>query len=77
MVGSSHPRAQILHCLRIEFVHETGDQVRRVADAFREFLAGRATVEELSRKLRAAAPEGVTEGSLFVPTGAFQLPVLQ
>jgi putative protease len=63
--------------LRLEFVHETGDQVTRVVNAFREFLAGGASVEELTRKLRSAAPEGLTEGSLFVPTGAFTLPVLQ
>jgi putative protease len=63
--------------LRLEFVHETGDQVTRVVNAFSGFLAGGASVEELTRKLRSAAPEGLTEGSLFVPTGAFTLPVLQ
>lgn len=63
--------------LRVEFVHETGDHVTRVVDAFNEFLAGVATVEELTRRLRSVAPEGSTEGSLFVPAGAFALPVLQ
>ncbi len=63
--------------LRVEFVHETGDQVTRVVEAFNEFLAGVATAEELTRRLRSVAPEGSTEGSLFVPAGAFALPVLQ
>ncbi len=61
--------------LRVEFVHEAGDQVAGVVDAFNEFLAGVATAEELTRRLRSVAPEGSTEGSLFVPVGAF--PVLQ
>jgi putative protease len=63
--------------VRLEFVHETADQVTRVAEAFHGFLAGGANAEELHRQLRGVAPEGSTEGSLFVPTGAFQLPVLQ
>jgi putative protease len=62
--------------LRVEFVHETGDQVTRVVETLNEFLTGRATVDELTRKLRSVAPEGSTEGSLFVPAGAFTLPVL-
>jgi putative protease len=62
---------------RLEFVHESGDQLRRVCQAFDDVLAGRAAARDLSARLRAIAPAGVTEGSLFVPPGYFELPVLQ
>jgi putative protease len=61
---------------RLEFVHETPDQVRRVGRAFADFFDGRSTPEELHRALQRCAPEGVTEGSLYVPSSAL-LPVLQ
>jgi U32 family peptidase len=61
---------------RLEFVHETPDQVTRIGRAFAEFFAGRAMPEELHRALQRCAPEGVTEGSLFVPASAL-LPILQ
>jgi U32 family peptidase len=61
---------------RLEFVHETPDQVIRIGRAFADFFAGRSTPEELHRALQRCAPEGVTEGSLFVPARAL-LPVLQ
>jgi putative protease len=61
---------------RLEFVHETPEQVTRIGRAFGDFFAGRATPEELHRALQRCAPEGVTEGSLFVPSNAL-LPVLQ
>jgi putative protease len=61
---------------RLEFVHETQDQVTRVGRAFADFFAGRSKPEELHRALQRTAPEGVTEGSLFVPSRAL-LPVLQ
>lgn len=61
---------------RLEFVHETPDQVTGIGQAFAEFFAGRSTPEELHRALERRAPEGVTEGSFFVPSHAL-LPVLQ
>jgi putative protease len=61
---------------RLEFVHETPDQITGIVLAFADFFAGRATPEELHRALQRSAPEGVTEGSLFVPSSAL-LPVLQ
>jgi putative protease len=61
---------------RLEFVHETPDQVTRVSRAFADVFAGRSTPDELHRVLQRCAPEGVTEGSLFVPSSAL-LPVLQ
>ena len=68
-------RAGIRH-LRLEFVQESGDQLRRVYQAFCDVLTGRAAARDLSARLRAIAPEGVTEGSLFVPPGYLELPVL-
>ena len=61
---------------RLEFVHETPEQVTRIGRAFADFFAGRSTPEELHRALQRLRPEGVTEGSLFVPSSAL-LPVLQ
>jgi putative protease len=61
---------------RLEFVHETPDQITQIGREFMQCFAGRATPEELHRALQHCAPEGVTEGSLFVPSSAL-LPVLQ
>jgi putative protease len=69
-------RVGIRH-FRLEFVHESGVQVSRVYRAFESALHGRSTFPELARKLREIAPEGTTEGSLFVPSGYLNLPVLQ
>jgi putative protease len=62
---------------RLEFVHETGEQVARVAHAFADALAGRRPARELSARLQRIAPQGVTEGSLFVPERALDVPLLQ
>jgi putative protease len=62
---------------RLEFVHESAEQVTRIADAFAGTLAGRKTAEQLARELKKIAPQGATEGSLFVPSGYLALPVLQ
>lgn len=62
---------------RLEFVHESADQITRVATAFRNALAGRLSASELARTLQQAAPQGTTEGSLFVAKDYLLLPVLQ
>jgi putative protease len=62
---------------RLEFAHETGDQVTRVTRAFEDVLAGRRPASELAQLLARAAPHGLTEGSLYVPEGYLTLPVLQ
>ena len=62
---------------RLEFVHETGDQVRRVGQAWREALAGRMASHELARQLARVAPQGATEGSLFVPDEHLIIPLAQ
>jgi putative protease len=69
-------QAGIRH-FRLEFVHESGEQVGQVFQAFASNLAGRVTGQELSVQLRRAAPQGITEGSLFVPADYLKLPVLQ
>ncbi len=62
---------------RLEFAHESADQVTGVARAFEAALAGRLPVSELTRELRRFTPQGVTQGSLFVPENYLTLPVLQ
>ncbi|HVO97362.1 MAG TPA: U32 family peptidase [Bryobacteraceae bacterium] len=69
-------RAGISH-YRLEFVHETPEQVRRVAKAFGAALAGEITAPQLSAELKRTAPEGTTEGSLFIPADYLKLPILQ
>jgi putative protease len=69
-------QAGIAH-FRLEFVHETADQVRLVTAAFQDFLAHRIGRQELQQRWRRVAPRGVTEGSLFVPSNYMTLPILQ
>ncbi len=62
---------------RLEFAHESDAEVRRVATAWKDALAGRITTTELRGRLKAATSDGTTEGSLFIPEGWARLPVLQ
>jgi putative protease len=62
---------------RLEFVHESADEVRRIARAFAETLAGQKTPRQLGQELRQAAPQGTTQGSLLVPKDYLALPILQ
>jgi putative protease len=62
---------------RLEFAHESAEEVTQVTRAFQDALGGRIRPQDLARKLSRVAPGGVTEGSLFVPEGFFELPVLQ
>ncbi|MEM7531729.1 MAG: DUF3656 domain-containing protein [Chloroflexota bacterium] len=61
---------------RLEFVHEDADEVTQVAQAFRQALDGTLTPRQLSQQLRQIAPQGTTEGSLFVPDDYMAVPVL-
>ena len=68
-------RAAGIRHFRLEFVHESAEQVRQVARAFESALAGRASpAQQLARELKRIAPEGTTEGSLFVPEGLSDSP---
>jgi putative protease len=62
---------------RLEFAHETAEQVTGVTRAFEAALAGRIGSRELARELQKFTPQGVTQGSLFVPENYLTLPVLQ
>ena len=68
-------RAGLRH-LRLEFVHESAAQVRRVYEAFDAALSGPSSARELSIELASIAPQGTTEGSLFVSSGYLKLTVL-
>ena len=48
-----------------------------VTRVFEDALAGRRTGLELMRQLQKVAPQGVTQGSFFIPEDYLTLPVLQ
>jgi U32 family peptidase len=60
---------------RIEFAHESAAQATRIARAFDDALTSRRTGRELAQILQRIAPQGVTEGSLYIPQSS--LTVLQ
>ena len=70
-------RAAGIRHFRLEFVHESGSQVKDVARLFDLAIQGSLTAAQLNRELKAIAPEGTTQGSLFVAANYLQLPVLQ
>jgi putative protease len=70
-------RAAGIFRFRLEFVHESQEQVVRVTRAFEDTLAGRRSARDLVQSLQRIAPGGVTEGSLYVPADYLALPVLQ
>ncbi len=69
-------RAGIRH-FRLEFVHESADQVKQVVRAFERVLAGTMNPQALGVELKRIAPQGTTEGSLFVAKDYRVLPILQ
>ncbi len=69
-------KAGINH-FRLEFVHESAKQVEQVTQAFLGALTGKKTHGQLTQELKRAAPQGTTEGSLFVPNSYLTLPILQ
>jgi len=78
-VGTKHLQlwldAGIRH-FRLEFVHESAQQVRQVVGAFHKAFAGEMPLEHLERALTQLAPQGITEGSLFVPLDYSRVPQL-
>jgi len=62
---------------RLEFAHESGEQVVKVTRAFEEALTGRRSARDLTQLLLKIAPQGATQGSLYVPEGYLTLPILQ
>ncbi len=55
----------------------TVEQVARVTRAFAAALSGASTPRQLEQALAHSAPQGLTEGSLYVPPDYLTLPVLQ
>jgi putative protease len=68
--------AGIIH-YRLEFVHESAAQVEQIASAFSAALHGKLSNQELANLMQQLAPQGSTEGSLFVPLNYRSLPLLQ
>lgn len=62
---------------RLEFAHESAEEVVEVTGLFDEALAGKIGAAELAKKLKKAAPGGTTQGSLFVANDYQVLPILQ
>ncbi len=58
---------------RLEFVHETADELTRIAQVFAEALNGKLDHAQLRTQLQRIARQGITEGSLFVPKNYLQL----
>jgi putative protease len=69
-------RAAGIRHYRLEFVHESGDEVQEVTRAFTAALAGKLPSKELTRRLAAITPQGTTVGSLFVPENYLELPLI-
>ncbi|WP_456151374.1 DUF3656 domain-containing U32 family peptidase [Deinococcus grandis] len=69
-VAAAHLRdwhAAGIRDLRLEFVHETPEQVREVIHAHRAYLNGDLSAAQLQAALDEQVDQGTTEGSLFVP----------
>jgi putative protease len=62
---------------RLEFVHESAAQVRQVTAAFDAALRGETKARALWEALRRASPQGVTQGSLFVPLSHLTMPSMR
>ncbi len=59
---------------RLEFVHESTTDVRQISAAFQQALGGQLSFPQLEQALTRWAPQGVTEGSLFVPLDYSRVP---
>ncbi|MEL6271723.1 MAG: U32 family peptidase, partial [Chloroflexota bacterium] len=62
---------------RLEFVHETASDVRRVFAAFKDYLVGQIDSATLDSRLKKIADQGTTEGSLYVPDNYISLSTIQ
>lgn len=70
-------RAAGIRHFRLEFVHESADQVSEIARLFDAAFSGKLSAAQLNRELKSVTPQGTTAGSLFVAPDYLQLPVLQ
>ncbi len=58
---------------RLEFVHETLEQVQQITQTFQKFLRGEINSQSLEQEINRHATTGTTDGSLFVPKDFKQL----
>lgn len=65
-----------IHHYRLEFVHESAEQVTQVANLFLDRLNKKISSSVLMKRLKQIIPQGITEGSLFVANSYRTLPVL-
>ncbi len=68
-------RAANISNFRLEFVHESAEDVRQVTKAFKAALNGQTTYSQLEKALKQITP--TTEGSLFIPKDYQLFPILQ
>jgi putative protease len=61
---------------RLEFVHESAEQVTRISRAFGEALQGKRPYTDLTHQLQRLSPQGTTQGSLFIPADYLKVPML-
>jgi len=69
-------RSGITH-YRLEFVHETAEDVTQVTGLFQRYFAGDLTANQLDNELQQVVKQGTTEGSLYVPDDYLSVPVIQ
>ncbi|MBM3785918.1 MAG: U32 family peptidase [Acidobacteria bacterium] len=62
---------------RLEFVHESAQETQAVIRAFDQGLREELSWPRVASLLKEIAPEGITEGSLFVPKDYQLFPILQ
>jgi putative protease len=62
---------------RLEFVHESHDQLVEVAHAFADTLDGKLDAAALRTRLQRVSPQGISEGSLFIAENYLEVPVLE
>jgi putative protease len=62
---------------RLEFAHESGELVRRTAEAFAGALRGQVPWQRLASICAGLAPQGTTQGSFFVARDYRELTVLR
>jgi len=78
-VGTQHLQRWLtagMRNFRLEFVHEDAPHTRDVVRAFQQALAGEMSFTQLERTLKQLAPQGITEGSLFIPLDTASVPQL-
>jgi putative protease len=53
---------------RLEFVHQTPDQVNAITSAFREYFDGTLPLEDFEKTLAEQSPQQTTAGSFYIPS---------